>query len=751
MSITPIKKYFIVLTLIISVSQVFGQDKLKTSNSSLSSTYLDYAPTPYKNGILYCSDKKDDLFLTYKDQEERNLTNLYYSELDGEKWKHPHKLDRSLQPHFHQGPADLNSDESLLAVTINTDLQFPDRKSKEHNYTLGIYFSKFNGELWSEYEPFPYNSKDYNIAHPLFYNDTTLIFVSDKTEDNLGGSDLFISHYINGEWSVPKNMGPNINSANDEKFPTSNKLGILYFSSNRPKTRNYDIFYSYRDLKNQWTNAIKYDEINTAYDDFSLIEIKNDSTGHKGIFVSKGKLNDDIFEFVVNYPAFADCDPNQPNDYCFTFTEEGAVNIDSMPYVYQWDFGDGQTALGITARHCFITHGTYEVKLNVVDTVTDEVFMNQASYEVEIEQIDYPFIQSLDTVIDGRSIPLSGIESQVMSFEINNYYWQIGDNTIKAPKIDYMFPDTGIYPVILAVTGPKDQSGNYEKKCVLKDIVVTKDSILVQNHQQRVQKGKTRDSLQLLSPKKDVNFNIDPNQSLTDAQKANEDGTSLITNNNLESTLSPEQQQIRDSLMLLKQMKEAEFGIQTDPTLIDQTKNNPDDTNLANKKVNEQTKTTETESSEQSGNPEKETSSTKSDVVINNTIKIEDLVKLESIESLNLKPNTTIIFSNGFFDFDSFKIKSKLEDKLGHLVEFLKNRKNLGIMIEGHTDSQGDEKYNYNLSINRAIAVKKHLVSKGISKSRIQVSGKGESEPIKANSTEDGRKFNRRIEVKLVK
>ena len=181
-----------------------------------------------------------------------------------QKWKHPHKLDRSLQPHFHQGPADLNSDESLIAVTINTDLQFPDRKDKEHNYTLGIYFSKFNGEQWSEYEPFPYNSRDYNIAHPLFYNDTTLIFVSDKTEDNLGGSDLFVSHFIDGKWSTPKNMGPKINSNRDEKFPTSNKLGILYFSSNRVGTRNYDIFYSYKDAKEQWNGAIKYDEINTG-------------------------------------------------------------------------------------------------------------------------------------------------------------------------------------------------------------------------------------------------------------------------------------------------------------------------------------------------------------------------------------------------------------------------------------------------------------------------------------------------------
>ncbi|HVP35355.1 MAG TPA: OmpA family protein [Terriglobales bacterium] len=74
------------------------------------------------------------------------------------------------------------------------------------------------------------------------------------------------------------------------------------------------------------------------------------------------------------------------------------------------------------------------------------------------------------------------------------------------------------------------------------------------------------------------------------------------------------------------------------------------------------------------------------------------------------------------------------------------------IIIEGHTDSMGDETYNMQLSLDRAKAVTSYLIANmGIAEDRITTAGYGESRPIASNDTKEGRQQNRRIDVVLVK
>ena len=70
-------------------------------------------------------------------------------------------------------------------------------------------------------------------------------------------------------------------------------------------------------------------------------------------------------------------------------------------------------------------------------------------------------------------------------------------------------------------------------------------------------------------------------------------------------------------------------------------------------------------------------------------------------------------------------------------------------MVSGHTDSNGSDAYNLNLSQRRALSVKNYLVGQGVPASRIQTLGYGESSPIADNSTEYGRSQNRRVELTI--
>ena len=76
---------------------------------------------------------------------------------------------------------------------------------------------------------------------------------------------------------------------------------------------------------------------------------------------------------------------------------------------------------------------------------------------------------------------------------------------------------------------------------------------------------------------------------------------------------------------------------------------------------------------------------------------------------------------------------------------------NLEVVIAvGHTDSVGSDAYNDKLSVQRSEAVKAYLVSKGIDASKIYTEGKGEKQPVAANSTAEGRAKNRRVEIEVV-
>jgi outer membrane protein OmpA-like peptidoglycan-associated protein len=75
----------------------------------------------------------------------------------------------------------------------------------------------------------------------------------------------------------------------------------------------------------------------------------------------------------------------------------------------------------------------------------------------------------------------------------------------------------------------------------------------------------------------------------------------------------------------------------------------------------------------------------------------------------------------------------------------------LRVRITGHTDSLWVPEANLVLSKRRAEAVRDYLVSKGIDRSRLEATGRGETQPIQDNGTREGRAANRRIEFTIIK
>ncbi len=103
--------------------------------------------------------------------------------------------------------------------------------------------------------------------------------------------------------------------------------------------------------------------------------------------------------------------------------------------------------------------------------------------------------------------------------------------------------------------------------------------------------------------------------------------------------------------------------------------------------------------------------------------------------------------SDILFDVNSYELKPETKKQLIEFAQTLNKYEDTDIRIEGHADATGPDDYNLKLSRQRANAVGGFLETQGVKSSRVDELGYGETQPVADNSTESGRRKNRRVDV----
>lgn len=110
-----------------------------------------------------------------------------------------------------------------------------------------------------------------------------------------------------------------------------------------------------------------------------------------------------------------------------------------------------------------------------------------------------------------------------------------------------------------------------------------------------------------------------------------------------------------------------------------------------------------------------------------------------------------VTFDSGLlFAYDSDAVTGAARTNLTNLAESLKEYGKTDVLIVGHTDATGSDSYNQGLSERRAASAANFLTAQGVERARLRTAGRGESEPIESNDTNDGRALNRRVEIVIV-
>lgn len=435
----------------------------------------EYAPMFYGNDLVFISNRKNDVFIVNTNiKNDLPLYDIYIArQRRPGRFGSPQLFSKDISTRFNEGPISFNKDGTLMYFTRNIDVSNNFGNSLRGDSALGIFTAQLVNDNWVNIAPITrFNRPNYNVGFPFVTEDGQQLFFCSEDPRGMGGYDIYVSNWENGRWGPQRNLGSRINTAENEVFPFYHPSGRLYFSSRGHDERtDLDIFYSdYVD--DEWQEPVKMPApFNSNSDDFSFI-IKN--TMDTGFFASNRTGSRDIYFFSSTLPVFTNCPSQEENDYCYIFYELGSIDLDTTTFRYEWDLGDGTKIRGLEANHCYEEPGTYLVKLNVIDTLTGDVYFSQAVYEHIVEQIQQPYINMVDTGYVDESISFDGQQTYLKNFEIDDYYWDFGDGARATDlSTEHVFGKPGNYNIQLGVTSRVEDNNQFpELRCVTRPLII---------------------------------------------------------------------------------------------------------------------------------------------------------------------------------------------------------------------------------------------------------------------------------------
>ena len=433
--------------------------------------FNNISPIIVKSGIIFCSDRRFSAFRDRTSYDGRRLYNIYLAvKKDTSGFSKPIELTSERSNKFNSGPLCLAPDGKTIYFTseVETGKMAENKKFRNHS---GIFIAELKGLELVSVRPFKYNDPQFDVGQPSISKDGKYIFFASDMPGGHGGSDLYYCESINGEWSAPVNLGSKVNSSASENYPFMHPSGRLYFTSDRPGGfGKLDVYYT--SLNNgSWEDPVLLPEpINSTSDDFAFVAEPDLQNGY---FASNRRNDDDIYKFTSTIIRKASCDTLEENNYCYRFFEENAVKQDTVPFRYEWKFGDGNHAIGPLVEHCFNGPGTYTVQLDVVNLVTKEVTYNEKSETVVVTEIEQPYISAPDRIAADQKITLSADSTNLPGWKISRYYWNFGDETIAVGKeVPKSYLKPGTYNIQLIISAEPDPGGKAKEACISKNIIV---------------------------------------------------------------------------------------------------------------------------------------------------------------------------------------------------------------------------------------------------------------------------------------
>ncbi len=297
-------KSILILLSVILVGSVSSQaDQFVVKNININTDQADFGTAYYKGKIVYVSTREGvkGIRRTW-DGNHLPFLDMYLADIESDnQLSNRRQFRKDINKKFHDGPATFSKDGKLMVFTRNNYQE----KSSDDIVKLQLFYSSFNGELWSTPKGVHFNSKEYSVGQPSITADGKTMYFASDMPGGRGGTDLYkVFRNNDGSWGKPISLGEKINTPGKEMFPFVHANGMLFFSStNHESTGGLDIFVCEIKDDGNFGKIKRLEEpMNGPTDDFALV-LNDEMT--KGFFSSNrigGKGDDDVYSFDLLKP-----------------------------------------------------------------------------------------------------------------------------------------------------------------------------------------------------------------------------------------------------------------------------------------------------------------------------------------------------------------------------------------------------------------------------------------------------------------
>ena len=270
-----------------------GNFSIVNIGREINSEYIDYGPVlnEKEDQIVFTSRRRDGNMNENVADDNKPWEDVFISKKVGGKWEFAKNIGSPINNAFHNSNLALSADGNTLFL-------FNDDGNGD------IYFSEYENGQWSAPEPITgINSSFEEKSITISADESTLYFSSDRP-GGYGGLDIYrATKDTKGNWSNIKNLGPKINSDQDDDGPFIDyDLVTLYFSSKgRKGMGGFDVFkVTYDPNKNEWSEPenLGY-PINTPDDDIYFVTSKDSKRAYYSSVREDGMGYNDIYMITI--------------------------------------------------------------------------------------------------------------------------------------------------------------------------------------------------------------------------------------------------------------------------------------------------------------------------------------------------------------------------------------------------------------------------------------------------------------------
>jgi outer membrane protein OmpA-like peptidoglycan-associated protein len=275
-------------------------DAYKVEPVSFNSAQNDFTAVKYYESVVFASSRNKTKWINKKHGwTSDSYLKLYTTENAGSGVNLKPKIFMGdLNSKYNDGPICFSKDYNTVYFTRNNS----NKKSisTENTFKLKIFEAGLNQNGFDRVTELPFNSNNYNCAHPSLSADGNYLFFSSDMPGGFGGMDIYYSKKEGGVWGTPVNLGEKVNTAGTEVFPFIASNGLLYFSSNGHDGLGGLDIYETKIKDNKAGRVYNMGEpVNSKHDDFGVFLGDDNKTGYLSSNRNNGGMDDDIFKFEI--------------------------------------------------------------------------------------------------------------------------------------------------------------------------------------------------------------------------------------------------------------------------------------------------------------------------------------------------------------------------------------------------------------------------------------------------------------------